>query len=420
MYIPVDSQTIRHIDDQNVDVWKLDAKDPSCVNVQGETKMRPDLRCSKTIRNKFQIRYVSSDITCYFEKIHIGIGNMHVYEPGDFMKEHVDQRSADCEGLPHVMTLVISDDMSPLRINGNVVNSEAVLFSLDCRHEVLPVKQTRRSFVFPVYGIYNPFYHRKHDRINCKNIYDAVLKEMDMTDPESDDLRMLIGAIRIIGIDEELLEALHIFNGGCDLYDEYNNPRNPTTRLDSTTEFYVNYTVDDVTHREKMTPELKIPAATNITFEKEITHPGYDVFEQYRVDVINAKANEELRYAKIYKQECKELPEDAMRTLPNYPVIIVLSGRYFSDSTIESLTPKDKAVYDLVSKTKKVHFSIATDLCDYDRKILQFNNGQFTFANLIENDKLSHLSICGFTVEFNDENAYVAKFQSCYGVLFVG
>lgn len=418
VYIPLNCYNIiHHVDDKKIDVWKLEGETESEVGMEEKNEVRTDLRRSKSTRDKFEITRPHRDICRYFEKIHIGIGSMHVYERNDFMKEHIDRRLCDHDGLPHVMTLVVSDDMTPLRINGEIVCSSAVLFSLDCKHEVLPSYNKRRSFTFPVYGIYNPFYEYKQRRATGINLYDEILRHIDEENPESDELRPLIGVIDVLGIREKkLLQALHLFNSGYGIYDD----EDPKIPLENTVETYINYTINGIAQKDRVTAKLVIPNATNITFEEKSMHPGYHVFDVLRRAVLREKEYTEAAYAKICRQEIKELPDDVMRTLPKYPVMIALIGRYFSDSTIDSLVPEDRAIYNLVSKTRKVSLSIAYEPSYKENFFVEFSDGEFVqTSNTMWHRRRDHLDISDISVEFDDSHKYDASFTWCRGVLIV-
>lgn len=68
---------------------------PSQVAIHGEMVDRPELRQSKSVRDRYTISHLSTNIRLLFTKIKVGLGSKHIYAPGDFMKEHYDTRLPD-------------------------------------------------------------------------------------------------------------------------------------------------------------------------------------------------------------------------------------------------------------------------------------------------------------------------------------
>lgn len=270
------------------DVWALIPKNPSHVSVQNQDIYNPNLRQSVSIKDKFSIPHIPDLFHTYFSKIQIGTGSKHVYYRGNFMKRHYDTRKPDLKELPHIMTLVITDSLSELIVDGksaeyyllNSINSKdhyrgkyCVLFTLDCSHEVEPICiSERHSFTFPVYGEYNPFW-KIPKSVPTYNCYDVILTQLE--EFNYIEFSILEGLLKILNDEDINMMSIRIRleNGECFCPPTINESY---LTLEDDSLFKISYE-DETGHHERIEKELVFLTGLHL---KNIKIEGLDVVDR--------------------------------------------------------------------------------------------------------------------------------------------
>jgi len=405
----------------------------STVGINGEEVYRPDLRQSFSIKNRFKIVYGNPNFVSLFDTFHVGIGSCHVYRKGDFLKEHQDARLSNVEikikdkiiSLPHIMTMIITDDPTPLKINGKKMdqiferyfNSYIFLFSLNLPHEVEPVQKTRISFVFPVYGEYRP--ERLASRIEVEpfNLYNYVLKELNkrltrcLKDREAsseerfvDDtdamLQCYIEKIKDPSAVQEFVRYRAVF--------EYV----PTERCHginmSDEETYLERYIEDC----KEDGILKPKNLRQIKLLKRVIKIVQE--EKQEEEERERKLEEKQRMGKKEKvlEEKKNLEKEPIVR----PFLVMLKGRYLPESKIEDLSYLDESSLQLLKDLGYDNITFlprAANLLDF--RVFNVKNGEL-FAS---EDDMRKGEICDAYPEFDDQGGYDLKYKLVHGFLLV-
>lgn len=434
MTFPISSDSVSHIDDKGVDVWKINCESPSKVGIANRDEYRPDLRKSSTIKDKFSLR-IPSFLDNHFSSIYAGKGSMHIYLRDEFMKEHRDARLPDLEVVEdnetrkfrHIMTMVVTDSIFEMKVNSKRIenvpflgyNNEkkyGVLFSLDCLHEISSVVECRRSFTFPIYGSYEPYRLFRNPQDRSVNIFDEVIRRIEQEDPFDTDLACLEGYVKILGPEaQNIIQKVRSSNG------EYIPGFNEKSFVfPTTTSFEIEYTTSDgILHCEKVTDELKIPSAKDIVFRRDKKDPRVEAFETLKNMALEQKKYAQDSYIKISVEKAETLPENLKDQIPSCPFVIVLRGKYFADSTINELIPYDGEIYNfLVQKCKRnVVFSPHVNYPDEER-ILFFSKGKFHNDKFYMKNELDLVD--KLHIEFDDSGGYDPQYNRVCGIFIVG
>lgn len=408
--------------------------EPSKVSYQGSLQEKKELRTSWSLRNQFVVHKLPPRLSVYFEKVKIGFGSKHVYEKGHFMKEHLDSRQPDIEeGYPHIMTLVVCTSIDEMKVNGqkpSLINPSggrdptfAVLFSLDCPHEITPIAsdEARVSFSFPVYGVLNPFFNLRSSS-SPSDLYELVAENISKINPFSYELAEAQGMVDALNDTEcsAIIYKLRTLNGEYPYHDnkdledielksfvqiQFNNPDPTTICTDS---------------------EYKIPCtATDIVIKPLETQ--VQLFEQLKARLKKLIQEKKDEYKEFSKTVVPAI--DPSVQIDAQPFIVMLSGKYFKDDTEESLIPIDREVLTFLRNAGRTVTFLKNFNPDYWSELLLFyvydkEARKFVSIDLSDKDDdhcqtLSHLPITDFTVEFNDEGGYDARFVRCYSIFKV-
>lgn len=414
---------ITHIEDSKIDVWNLREGEASTVGIKGEVSYQPELRSSVSIKNKFNIAYKNdSDYMQYFTKIKIGIGSKHIYPVGGFMKEHYDTRLPDLDGrLPHIMTLVITNSISTFRVNGkkpytrHTANFYSVLFSLNCPHERLPVKKETHSFVFPVYGVFNPGHSLKP--VNSDSIFTVVQGALHDERLEIEQKQAYIDSLG----DEEL-SCLFVKYMFFHEKEPDSSRRHGVEKEDVIpTAVQITYTdSENQTHTMEIVDDCEtvtIPFGKNIKVTKKVmSDKNFVALIDKKIESLKQKA--ESAYLESLKSDIPEFKFD----FTDKPDIffIVLRGRYFYDTFEDSLTPYDKALYEYAKKAgKKVTLQHTTLSDGYLRDENNFPTYMEKDGKLEKVISMPSYEVSDVKIEFDDQGGYDSHYKLVYGALLV-
>ncbi len=423
-------------------VWDVEEGEPSTVSVNGENQCDTNLRKSTTIRDKFVYKD-EWKLRKFFKDLKIGLGTKHIYENGEFMREHYDSKKPDLDGLPHIMTLIITTDAKSLRVCGKEISFSgekhgwdpvtAVIFTLNCPHEVLPYEATlnkitgrltpRISIVFPVYGIWRGS-NAKPRRTAGVSCHDEILRALE----DETDARRIEGWVKDLGIDKlnrlaTLLKNIEEQSSDDESDEETDNESDDETKSISSSNASVNVSVITYTDESgneitcPVSKELVIPFAKNLTFktfsEREI------VIEKMKSLVRKDKKYLENEFKKFMNLEAP--PVDAKTVIPSHPFTVSLRGRYLNGATVEDLVGVDAEVYKfLVSKNRQVSFVPNTMM--YDCQLVYNYQRGTSFEGFYEGEgcnKYDILSVSSAGVEFDDSSEYDLHYSRIKGVLTV-
>lgn len=428
------------------DIWSWDESEAqdSTIGIEGDIQYRPDLRKSKSIRDRYMIDNIPEIFNNYFTQLCIGIGSKHIYSKGSFMKEHYDTRREDKEQLPHIMTLIVTnrDGLANLKVNGNFVKAPTlpgsdnyndlfgVLFSLNYPHEVTEVTSTwksRVSFTFPVYGTYDPTAAQSKALKNIESstnqysyILNVVERYLNMKDYNTEDIAKLHGYLKIIecdDIDSLMIKLKNCANGYGSHYEEDNFDYS-----DFQCFFKISYecTDNDAKATTIITSDLvEISEAKNIKIEP------FDFLHNILLNIkkiIKKMEQDDLSHYNdiIYSDNSEKLQQIS---IPNEPFFIQLAGRYFTDSQIKDLLPLDKCIYEkIISESRKVSFYPMFQIQDEDdfRQSVPLYTVSVPHKALIRWSRTSVDSIVSdVEIEFDDGSEYNPKYKLVSAVLFV-
>lgn len=415
------------------EIWQFNdsAAKPTDVGMEGKVTYDPTLRKSKSVRNMFLVNpedlYQMNQL---FRKLHIGVGSKHLYEEGDFMKEHFDSRLPDQERLPHIMTLILTRDLAHLKVNGKFLEAPnpnyqtaiyGVLFSLNCPHEVTPVKNKRVSFVFPVFGIYDPI-ATISKAIKCQkpnlpqSITQFVLDQVDQVveleeqgQRKDYDLRILLAYVNVLDNHDIHMRTQRLLSLDDSWYsDECQNLKGLLQVSDSPWLKY--FYMQNKQRKIAYTQEVDI---------SQLSQQGKQVLSVEGVPAfLNCLLNLQQDIQNLIDQE-KEEDEDVQEDEPfpiNQPFALVCSGRYYQDHIApQHLTPVDREIYNrLLHEERKIVFVPVATLPSLPIYYIQR-------SGTITTKKPSHK--IGYTTniyaEFDDSSSYDARFSLVNGVFLV-
>lgn len=442
---------VKHIDIPGANVKTFeDGAEPSTVGIAGsdekKTEVRSELRNSMSIRNKFSIPKCPQNIKQFFTQIHIGVGSKHMYKVGSFMKEHYDLRLPNYGDLPHIMTLIITNNVKNLIVDKkriqDVVDEEknpynyfdfAVLFSLNCSHEVtlLEYCENRYSFVFPVYGIYDPL-ARIYDIISIsskhvQNKFDCVLeqvedcikhieekKDLSLLEGYHGKVNMLHGYIATLS-DHVLTTLSILLKQKCGLYNiSCTSLCGELMDISIESYYHVSFeSKDGIKITEYRNDILELKEMYNIKISP-VDHKTTILFNM-KSRLANLKISDDIEYRSSLNSISSEMKEKLTQQITKeegFPLIMTLQGRYYEDSGIEDLIPVDKHVYEEFVKrdmaVKFVPLAECPEFCNR-RKFLtprgienpdDFDNEDLDDKSLVKNMNL----------EFDDQQTY----SGCY------
>jgi hypothetical protein len=456
------------LDSGRTQVWKLVGDEASKVGLNNELVHRRDLRDSFTIKDKFRIKDIPHVFKHYFSEIKIGVGSKHTYYENGFMKEHLDSRLPDLDGLPHIMTLIVTDNLSKLKINGNFIKCPStnldytvdgkfcIFFTLDCPHEVIPLEfaEVRHSFTFPVYGKYTPMHTilpnptlkvsesseptESKEPTELNNIYDVVLEQLDdFCNDIENDYAKLQGYIDSLNDStaSSLIVRLREHNGDYvprerggqrdhsrfidyDLEDDI-EPKTKVTYTDSA----------GIKQEELISYSLSIPSATDVvisvlSFEDRILEKLKEIVQGLEKEYVES-------YKALIDEKVSPIDEKLVSQVPIQPFIMVLNGKYFFDATEENLIPCDKELCRFLRETCKrtVIFKPSMNLTHLERLYSTFiicytdiDNNQLSIQISQKNNNRIETRFdvsADVAVEFDDQGGYDPIYTRQYGVLIV-
>ncbi len=430
-------------------VWNYDepTAEPSQVGMGTSTEWKPEWRSSKTCKETFFVwnnLYSESNwIYGMFQhrQVEIGDGRKHIYDKGDFMKPHYDSTLPPRGQLPHTMTMLVTDDISPVRICGQPVQvtignhlpptSDSiwiVFFTLDCPHEVVPVNCPRISFTFPVFGKYKGIAPQIPESYNVRNVYELLLEKIDETDPENEDeVNELAGWIKLLRDDDFLRDVavIQAYNGETIRdHDGYPVIRDLSDYKDQSTRVYIRYTDESGTRKEHVLD------ADEDSFQVPEGSSDVNVFYSSPQTAAMAALRDQIEdMIQVVEPVC--ITHDPIRDdveVPSYAFLCRLQGRYQQFDTAEQLQPADRQLYDFLQRKgyRVAFYPLAKDLQhfyvsefkDKDSAIplLEWIWNDQRFAPLNEND-LEHVTDA--EIVFDDSASYDIAFTRVFAMLAV-
>lgn len=394
-----------------IKVWDLVDGDLSKVGIDGKDTYREDLRKSVSIRNRFTM-VVPFFLYNLFKKVKLGVGSKHIYVKGDFMRKHRDARLPDLDGLSHLMTLVVLPDSSDhkkyysggkLYINDMDVVKEfsktgyrcdddsygntMVLFPITSVHEVKEITSgERHTFVFPVYGEFDPFHCIKMQvgtSTTYTTIYDEILDEIDdITQTDCSETRgHFLGKLEALGdrslcrrfVEYRIKQGDYVpseHRHGIDLYDRQSDSDDSEDAPVFVTR--IEYTFDDQRVVVQTNEEHKIPnGAINIVINASLAASSVDdtqkeptvrlprTLKNIKEEILHKKKrftdSIEANLIAAKTQDCKLHAGD----LPDGPFAYVAKNLYYSDTKEDRLLGVDAYVLQLAKQSNRdVHVSM--------------------------------------------------------------
>lgn len=402
------------------DVWTLTDGDPSKVQILGRPRLLTDLRRSITIKDSFKVT-LPSKFRQLFSKVIVGVGSKHIYAKGDFMKEHLDTKREDLNGLPHIMTLIVTNDVSPMRVCGKRLYTDEdghssifVLFTLNCPHEILPVSMERHSFAFPVYGIYKGLTQALNTR--GTSVYQAALNHLEDVNPFDDNLAESQGWVDMTEIGEaiSMFKQIRLANGewlsGCE--------RDNTLSEDDGS-VSIKYTDE---HGERQ--ELTITTETSIAHATNITITPIKIQRRLFDHILALIRQEETAHTDA-KDAMVDVTAPSIRPdtrIPDCPFTVTLRGHYDPDDGVEDLIQADRAVYDFLTESKRpfVFVPRATRTTEWPTYIavkdtlVTINRDYWS-----DEPEVKPSVVTDAYVEHNDEGQYDPRYTALYGLFVV-
>jgi len=356
---------------------------PSPITIKQEEQSRTDLRDSLSVLNQFDAVLPDKMHGVFSSNPAVGIGSRHCYlKNKGFMKEHVDIRLADLNRRPHWGTLVLTNNIDSLRICGKPVplhkrtdksDQYAVLFSLDCPHEVLISDLDRVSYTFPVFG-------RTADKISVdtriQNKFDITLDQIEEYQQKGGDVRIVDAYVNLLGYDEICRDRLK-----------------KLIQLQQQDDYYEGDIID-------VDEDFLLKALRS------------------RVEALRQSAQEEVP---VEFEEKTQLAED--QYFPTIPFVIELSATYSKDATVESLCVTDKEIYDRVCGLNR-SFTFLPRSAGTNGLMLKLVSGYLQPCIRPQQLKASEdvqvpAEIANVSTEFNDSNAYYAYYDPVRAYLVV-
>lgn len=358
---------------------------PSSITIKQEAQIRTDLRDSLSVLNQFDTILPDKMQGVFSSNPAVGIGSRHCYlKNKGFMKEHVDIRLADLDRRPHWGTLVLTNNIDSLRICGKPVplhkrtdksNQYAVLFSLDCPHEVLISDQDRVSYTFPVFG-------RTAEIITVdtriQNKFDIILCQIEEYQQKGGDVRIVDAYVNLLGYDEICRDRLK-----------------KLIQLQQQDDYYQGDIID--VDADFLLKALRI-----------------------RVEALRQSAQEEEEVPVEFEKKT-QLAED--QYFPTIPFVIELSATYSKDATVESLCVTDKEIYDRVCGLNR-SFTFLPRSAGTNGLILKQVSGYLQPCIPTQQLKACEdvrvpAEIANVSTEFNDFNAFYAYYDPVRAYLVV-
>jgi hypothetical protein len=397
------------------DVWAISKGKTSKVGVEGKDVYRSDLRKSESIKNAFTIE-LTNNVTRYFSKVKVGLGSKHIYVPGDFMKEHYDTKLPDMDGLPHIMTMIVTDSIEQLKVCGQkvpvikgygseYVKKYIVLFTLNCPHEVVTIEQgIRHSFVFPVYGHYRGVKLKSYKQTG--NLFDKILEVIDRSDAYSSELLYLEGWLK--SLENPTINSLihRLIKANDEYYEE-----------DCNTETYYEVTYTDEKGERKTCDGV---GSFEVSFAKDLilnlTKGQTQMLKEIRSLVVKEKQSANEEYAQFMKLEVNPFLDTT--EVPLHPFTVVLQGRYLPTATVKDLISQDLAIYNFLTKKRKVTFYPLSSVDIYEQGcVLELVKTGLTSE--LSKPRYGLTSITEEQVDFNDEGGYEPSFTRVRAMLSV-
>jgi len=405
---------------------------------------RPDLRKSFSVLDCLELNYPPTAVDNYFTSLYIGPGSKHVYYAGNFMKEHYDTRHPDIlpeprdgrkreqeEKLKHIMTLIITDSISELRVNGcylgqphgrEYISKYGVLFSLNCPHEVKPVENTRVSLVFPVYGVYDPT-TKLVKNIKCKSSYrvsEIVFEQVESViysltqeyfgkqNTRHIEYAELAGYTRALHNDSINAAMLRV----RDISGEYID-RPDYSSLEETPYMFYDYTRTDSSFGSGFTKD-PICYENCKSIKVNVVKPIVSLLMNVRDKIKDIIEEEDAKEEKLKGTEENEAKKGSIHFDPT-PFVLVLANRYYNDAKVEDLSPVDKNIYNhLLSRERRVTFVPAGKPENVVNLYFLGPNG-LSRENVLERPEYtSELSS-----DFDDGGSYDPHYSLTYGLLVV-
>ncbi len=469
----------RFPDESLIDVWKLCDGDLSKVGINGQDVYRPDLRSSVSIRDRFTVNKVSF-LGKLFSKVQIGVGSKHIYVAKDFMRKHRDTRLPDLDGLPHVMTMVVfasSYDASGCYYSGGklLINdvdvieaysrvnkdtndyysddgyssygNQIVLFPITSIHEVTEITQgERHTFVFPVYGHFDPFSRIvKNVGNNSKytTVYDEILEDLNsMVDSTDTDRAHFLGKLEVLEDESICAKFVRFRNSHGDYVPhEHSHGVNQDNSDSELPEFItrITYELDGKPVMVNSNSYVALPVgATNVvingpaitTSDTSDNHLADTeklprLLAEIRDKVIYLKRNfEETIIANIEmtkQEECKLTASD----LPKEAFAYVAKNMYFSDTSVRDLRGVDAYIYQLALESKRKLHLVFTNLKEFTSgnsvvPVYYLNSTTSTLvpisrANLPQSDYITAIY-----TEHDDQGGYDPRYSRLHCTVFIG
>lgn len=446
---------ITHLDKPDLDVWIF--RDPdaveSTVGVEGELSVRPELRRSKSVRDKFKFEY-RSDFLFYFSKIEIGIGNKHIYSPGDFMKKHYDSRLPPRNGLEHIMTMVVVDYYDDaLLVDGKRPNPpsniqeysynrqhKCVFFTLNMPHEVVPSITPRISFTFPIFGIYDFIGVMKKSCIRKRTIsvhehvFTQVCKYIETTrtkDGEEIDFMRLFGLIKALQNTDlncrmktiirdhygHWYDNVELFDDAekDKVYFQYRlNPNDAWKETDSLV-----FRNPDYIEVKSVSPIMNGLLNIRDVIRREIDAKTVEKTEEepeVSKNVENGKVSKGVPHESDFSAQTEQKnPQKILNFDPN-PFIAICEKRYFTDSTINDLSVSDRAVYDELLNAKRTVAFVPVAHIFECFPVYRIENGYIGKTETLHS-KFNFVS--SIDVEFDDNGSYNPSYELVHGIFLV-
>ncbi len=354
----------------------------------------------------------NSDIQKLFSKVHFGLGTEYMIDGNHrFMKECFEEKKPDLNGLPHIMTLIVTRDPKTLKVNGKNVSQHfkqritkgygsrssepdmtdtAVFVPLECSYEFLP--SFTRFTIFPVYGVYQGL-KAERCRGDGQIFHNHVLKiledldddsksdsddESDSDDSDSDrsNITNLTG----------YFDCSQLYHLDVHLQKD-EGERYPYPCLWCMGGKYLTFepiSLVEYTDRDqnqvkcKMTRDIDIPFARNLKIK--IFSQREIIIEKMKECIIDHKRNTEKEWLTAIKldrsQELAQVSE-----LPDQPFMVPLEGIYKTYTSIEDLVKTDREMYNfLMSKNRHISVVPSTVVAfpfKYDNFVYTFENGEF-------------------------------------------
>lgn len=475
--------SITYIDDPKKNPFSIMPEQTSTVGIDGQNVEDLSLRNSLSLRDKFTIKRLPSAFSELFSKYHVGIGSLHVYMKGGFMKQHRDARLPDREGMPHVASLIVvrsnpGHEGGKLRvdIDGNPVvvftrdipsgDSEeyyamhggyapyepsyhAALIPINKIHDVTEVTYGRReSFVFPVYGVLKSYQEiaeglRSNVKPNMpiRNQYEDVLeciKYYTTRAGKSDANAKLQGFIDSLGdICLSRMFVRYRFASGDYVLDERAHgvyadeyEYEPKVTIESITAYVTK--LDNAFKRNNVRIERREIADQKITEDLKSAVDSLQVAVQNGVDDIDKKIEAVKKAAAIIHGALESLEDIAssverrMVSIPDrveLPVglfVYVAANMYYQDSKLENLIGVDELVYKTALESGRNVSLVISSMDTEDFIWPVYRLEGRTFVDVSKRGLPKSLIVYGNTEPIHDDQGgYDVRYKRVYCVLVI-